>query len=110
MPSMFKRTGDAWVADAAAGSNARWGLTSWVEGATFSSVEWAVTPSGPTLASPQINADPVVIDGRTYAAGRMASVKVSGMTAGTTYTVTATATLSNGDVDARSFKLAVKAL
>jgi hypothetical protein len=57
--------------------------TEWLEGATISSSSWAVTPTGPTISSPQIT-------------GNITSCLLAGGTVDQTYTLTNTITSSNG--------------
>lgn len=104
MKSEFKRDKDGFYALHDPGADIDYSWPSWIEGATFVSVTWSITGSG-TLHGAQINSAPVSVGGVDYAAGEVASVFVTGLTAGITYTVTARATFSGAQVDERSFRL-----
>ena len=108
MPSIFRLDALGPWAPADPQSEKRWGVVSWLDGLTIASATWAITPSTPgtpAILNDQINAAPVIIDGKSYAAGLVASAIVKGLAAGTTYTVTVSATFSDGQKDDKSFRL-----
>ena len=108
MPSIFQRNAAGFWAYADPDSDIDYGVTCWAEDETFASATWEIDPGGspgPALHDDTINAAPVTIEGETYAIGKVASVWVSGMTAGQTYTITLHAVFSGGGRDDRSFQL-----
>lgn len=108
MPSIFNRGQDGFWAYADPDSDIDYGLTCWAENETFTDVDWEITDAGsptPSLHDEAINAAPVTIEGTEYGIGKVASVWITNLTAGQTYTVTAHATLSGGGRDDRSFQL-----
>lgn len=108
MSSIFRLGDDGYYANADPNSDLDYGITCWMEGETFSSASWSISPSGspgPVLHDSEINAAAVTIDGTEYAIGKVASVWVSGPIAGETYTVTLEAVFSGGGRDRRSFQL-----
>lgn len=77
-----------------------WG--DWLAGRTLSTAAWTV-PAGLVKGVESINAAPLVDDdGTSHAAGTVALVKLSGGTAGLSYTVSCRVTTTDGDVDDRS--------
>ncbi len=71
------------------------------QGDTLASVAWTV-PAGLTLVSQGVNASPVDEDGRSYATGTVAMVRLSGGSAGTDYPCVCHITTTNGDADERT--------
>lgn len=78
----------------------------WLDGDTLSSVTWTV-PAGLTKDSQSINASSVTIDGTTHAANTVATVWLSGGTAGNDYTVECKVVTAGGRTDERSFRVRV---
>lgn len=48
----------------------------------------SVSPSGPTISNEAVNTSSLTINGETVAAGEAVQFKITGATAGTTYTIT----------------------
>lgn len=89
-------------------AQANWSVASWIEGATFVSVQWLIEPDdspGPELYDDDINSEAVRIGGRNFGIGELASVFVRNLDEGETYVVTCRGTFSDGQVDDRSFRL-----
>lgn len=61
-----------------------------------------VSPSGPTISNAAVNTSAVTVDGESVAIGHAVTFKVTGGTAGTTYTLTVTA--STDATPAQTFK------
>ncbi len=76
-------------------------------GDTLSSATWTV-PTGLTKVSEGINAAAMIDEGVTYPAGHVATVRISGGTAGTDYTIVCRVTTGAGDIDDRSITVAVR--
>jgi hypothetical protein len=72
------------------------------EAETLSSVAWTA-PSGLTVSSGAVNAEPRVINDVSYPIGTVALVTLSGGSLGDTYRVTCRATTSLGNIIDRSF-------
>ncbi len=66
-------------------------------------------PASTTIASSAWAADAGITAGSDVVASNVASVTVSGGTAGQTYWLTNTVTLSDGQIDSRSFRIKVVA-
>lgn len=81
-------------------------LPCWIENDTIATVTWTVQ-SGLTKASQSVNSGTVVIDGTSYAANTVATVWLSGGTAGTEYTVACRITTTGGRTDERTFRVKV---
>lgn len=109
MPSLFRRNAaGALFAYHDPDADVIYGITTWKEGRTFSAVSWSITDAGspsPSTHTPGINAVAIDIDGETFAAGEVATVWVTGLTAGQTYTLRLHATFDDGQVDDRSVSL-----
>lgn len=108
MSSIFRLGDDGYYANADPDSDLDYGITCWIEDQTFTSAAWSISPTGspgPTLHDSEINAVAITIDETEYAAGKVASIWVSGPIAGITYTVTLDAQFSGGGRDSRSFQL-----
>lgn len=111
MTTLFRRNEQGLYAFQDPAADLDYAIPCWIEDATFVAVSWAITgaPSG-VVHSPQINGDVVTVDEVAYAAATLASVFVTGLASGTTYTVTAHAVFSGGQTDERSFRLICKDL
>lgn len=90
------------------GADVIYGITTWIDGRTFSAVTWRITDTGspsPELHDSAINGAAMVLDGVTYAAGEVATVWARGLSVGSSYTLTLRATFSDGQIDERSVTL-----
>lgn len=104
MTTLFKRDVNGFYAYQDPDADLDYSVSSWIEGATFVTVNWTITGTG-SVHSAQINSQAVTVDEVDYDVGELASVFVSSLTAGETYTVNAHATFSGGQTDDRSFRL-----
>lgn len=80
----------------------------WLDGDTIASATWTVT-SGLTKGAESINSGSVVLNGVPRPAASVATVWLSGGTAGTTYTVTCRVVTAAGRTEDRSFRVQVVA-
>jgi hypothetical protein len=74
---------------------------------TLTDAQWTV-PAGLTKVNQSINGAPLTVGGRTYAANKVALVRLSGGTDATDYTCTVRITSSSGDIDERSIIVKVR--
>lgn len=111
MPSRFKVDLNGPYIDADPGSDADYSVSSWLEGLNFTAVDFSILPVVPGVPYNEvINIDPVVIDGRTYAPGQIASAWIKNLQPGVTYTVNVAGTFTGGRKDERSFRMVCKEL
>ena len=91
-------------------SDLDYSITSWLEGLIFLSAAWSISPtgSGEVIYNDSINVGDVVIDGVTYAAGKVASTWIKGLNEGVEYTVTLHATFTGNRIDDRTFRIRCK--
>lgn len=111
MPSAFKVDLAGPYIDADPGSDLDYSVSSWLEGLLFTAVIWSISPAVVNVPyNDQINASPVVIDGRTYAPGQIASAWIKDLQPGVTYEVNLAATFTGGRKDQRTFRIVCKQL
>ncbi len=83
-------------------------LDTWLpDGATLQSIAWTV-PAGLTKVNQMINAAPLTVGDRTYAANTVGLVRLSGGTHGSDYTCVLHFVTSTGDEDERSIVVKVR--
>ncbi|MCW5623912.1 MAG: hypothetical protein KIT73_04235 [Burkholderiales bacterium] len=78
-----------------------------LDGDTISTAMWTV-PAGLTKVSQSVNVSPVVVDRVTHPAGSVATVWLSGGTAGAEYAVTCRVVTVGGRTDERSFRVVMR--
>lgn len=78
----------------------------WLAGDTIASVVWTV-PAGLTKGTEAVNSGPLTLDGVSQPANTVATVWLSGGTAGTEYPIGCRITTAGGRTDERSFRVAV---
>lgn len=106
MTTAFKTDDLGPYVEADPNSDLDYSITCWLEGVSFESLNWIISPEVPGVPyNPQINAAPVEIDGVSYSAGKVASCWIKGLQEGLEYLVTLQATFTGGRKDDRSFRV-----
>lgn len=106
MASAFKKDEIGDYIEADPGSDLDYSVTTWLEGLSFVSATWVITPN--VAGSPyneSVNVAPVTIDGVQYAVGKVASAWIKGLTAGVEYLVEVKAVFTGNRKDERSFRI-----
>lgn len=106
MPSAFKTDEFGPYIEADPESELDYSITTWLEDLLFTAIDWELSPPvAGALYQPLINTNPLVVDGKLYSIGQVASTWIKDLQAGQEYVVTLHATFTGDRKDDRSFRI-----